>query len=264
MGSATSTSSRVVLQAANTATQTSIAKCGFQCDQTESNNTVIISPGATVGNILFENICVIQDASCQINQNIDTSVINALNATVNQTALSTQPLFSLTFNSTKASSSLDEVATNQITQLINSTCTFSTNQQMNNNYVYVGNNATVGDISFVQHSTLSNVECTMDIAAKTTASNNETATVTQVAATIDTTTIIIIAIIIVVLAVAVFVFINFFRRKNVPKPPPPPPAAIAATPPQDTTIGSPVINTGPTPLKTETGPVAVTQIRGRR
>src|SRR5258706_2025083 len=137
MGSTTITSSRVVLQAANTATQTSIAKCTIECDQTLSGNTVIISPGATVGNITFENICVIKDASCMINQNIETSITNILNATIDQSALSTQPVFSLTFNSTKALSSLDEVISNQIQQLISSSCTIATNQEMNNNYIYV-------------------------------------------------------------------------------------------------------------------------------
>src|SRR6187402_1276100 len=100
MGSTTSTSSRVVLSIANSSTQTSIAKCTILCDQVLSNNTVIVAPGATAGNILFQNICVIKDASCMINQNIDTSVTNILNATIDQASLSTQPLFSLVYNTT--------------------------------------------------------------------------------------------------------------------------------------------------------------------
>jgi hypothetical protein len=254
MGSTTSTSAKVVLQAANTATQTSIASCGFQCDQTLSNNTVIISPGATAGNISFENVCVIENASCQINQNINTSITNILSSSINQTSLSTQPLFSLTYNTTKANSALNEVISNQLTQLINSTCTFSTNQEMNNNYIYVGTNATVGDISFVQHSTLSNVECIMNISATATATNSETGNVTQVAATIDTTTILIIAVIIIVIAVVAVMFISLFRRKNVPKPKPVP-VAKPVTTPVDTTESSPLV--------TEVGEVT-TATRGRR
>lgn len=212
MGSATATSSRVVLQAANTATQTSIAKCSFECDQTLSGNTVIISPGAVAGNIVFQNICVIKDASCIINQNIETSITNILNATIDQESLSTQPLFTLAFNSTRSVSSLDQVISNQIQQLIASNCTFATNQEMNNNYIYVGNDATVGDISFVQHSTLSNVECIMDIAAKSEAHNEGTGNVKQKATTLDFMSLIGIAIAVVVVMAAVFMFIFLFRR----------------------------------------------------
>lgn len=224
MGSVTSTSSRVVLQAASSATQTSIAKCTIECDQVLSNNTVIIAPGATVGNITFEQLCVIKDASCMINQNIETSITNILNSTVDQASLSTQPLFSLAFNATKSSSSLDEVISNQIQQLINSSCTISTNQEMNNNYIYVGANATAGDISFVQHSNLSNVECVMDIAAKATAQNEENGNVKQRATTIDGTTIIIIAVILVLIIIGLFIFIFIFRRIDsaIPKAKPKP------------------------------------------
>ena len=232
MGSVTSTSSKVVLQAASSVTQTSIAKCTIQCDQVLSNNT-------------FENLCVIKDASCMINQNIDTSIINILNASVDQASLSTQPLFSLAFNSTKSSSSLDEVISNQIQQLINSSCTISTNQEMNNNYVYVGANAIAGDISFVQHSNLSNVECVMDIAAKATAQNEESGDVKQRATTISGTTIIIIAIILVLIIIGVFVFIFVFKKisSNTPKTK----AKVDPTPEPKVPIRKPIAR--PVPIK---------------
>lgn len=246
MGSTTSTSSRVVLSIANSSTQTSIAKCTILCDQVLSNNTVIIAPGATAGNILFQNICVIKDASCIINQNIDTSVTNILNATIDQASLSTQPIFSLVYNTTKASSSLDEIITNQIQQMVSSNCTIATNQELNNNYIYVGTGATVGDISFVQHSTLSNVECSVDIAAKSTAYNEGTGKVKQRATTLDVMSIFIIAIIIVVVAVVIFMLIFFLKRKGPP-----------VTPPVATPVGTSVIP--PTPAS-----VPVTLMTRRR
>lgn len=226
MGATTQTSSRVVLTAASSATQISTAKCTITCDQTLSNNTVIIDTGSTVGNINFENICVIIDSTCMINQNISTSILNILNASIDQTALATQPLFSLVYNSTKASSSLDEVVSNQIQQLINSQCTIATNQEMNNNYIYVGSGTTVGDISFVQHSTLSNVECLMDISAKADVTNRLDAKVKQTAATIDTTFLIVIVIVLILLVIGGIAFIFIIRRVigNAP-----PKAAVPAT-----------------------------------
>lgn len=229
MGSSTATSSRVVLEVANTATQTSIAKCVIVCDQVLSNNTVIISPGAVTGDITFENICVIKDASCMINQNIQTNIVNILRATVDQTALSTQPLFSLVFNSTKATSSLDEVISNQIQQMVSSSCTIATNQELNNNYIYVGEGATVGDISFVQHSTLSNVECVMDIASKADSYNEETGDIRQRAVTVDVTSLFIIAIVVVVIMVVVFMVIFFLVKGSSAAKKKPPPGSTPET-----------------------------------
>jgi len=185
MGSDTQTSSYVTMEIANNITQTSVASCKITCNQDQSNNTVIISPGANTGNISFTQSCVIEDASCMINQNIESTLENILQSTVDQTALSTQAIFSATYNSTKAVSDIDQIINNQVRQMISSTCTIESNQTMNNNYVYVGTGASTGDITFAQHSVLSNVECTMDITAKSSAYNQETSEVKQKATTIN-------------------------------------------------------------------------------
>jgi len=185
MGSDTSTTSNVTLEVANNITQTSVSSCEISCNQDQSDNTVIISPGSNTGNITFTQVCVIEDASCIINTNIDTSVENILQSSADQTALSTQAVFSATYNTTKVKSTMNQSITNQINQLISNTCTIESNQTMNNNYVYVGSGSTTGDISFAQHSTLSNVECTMDATTKAVAYNKETAETTQKATTIN-------------------------------------------------------------------------------
>ncbi len=240
MGNATATSASVVLQIANSATQTSLSICTITCDQTLSNNTVIIAPGAVVGNILFQNICVIQDASCMIQENVDNSVTNILNSTIDQTSLSTQPIFSLTYDATKSSSSLSEIMTNQLQQMVSANCTIATNQELNNNYIYIGSGATAGDISFVQHSTLSNVECSMNIAATSTAYNQGTGNVSQTSATFDVCSIIIIGVIVVVVVAAVFIFIFLFRRVGTMKPKPPVPIASVVPPPPEPVPVAPV------------------------
>ncbi len=185
MGSSTSTTSNVTQSIANSVTQTSVASCKISCNQDQSDNTVIISPGSNTGNITFTQVCVIEDAECVINQNIESEIQNILESTAEQTALSTQALFSATYNSTKCVSTMDQIMTNQIDQMISNTCTIETNQTMNNNYVYVGTGATTGDITFAQHSNLSNVECTMDISSKATAYNQEIADVEQSATTVN-------------------------------------------------------------------------------
>jgi len=185
MGSDTSTTSRVTLEVANTVTQTSIQSCKISCNQDQSGNSVIISPGANTGNITFTQVCVIEDATCIINTNIQSEIENILTSTADQTAMSTQAVLSATYNTTKCVSTMDQLITNEVQQLASNTCTIETNQTMNNNYVYVGTGATTGDISFAQHSTLSNVECIMDATTKSTAYNQETAEVIQKATTIN-------------------------------------------------------------------------------
>jgi hypothetical protein len=80
---------------------------------------------------------------------------------------------------------------------------------MNNNYVYVGTGANTGNISFAQHSVLSNVECVMDIVSKANAYNSETGNVTQKATTIDSLSIlfIVIGIVVVMIVVMLIVFL---------------------------------------------------------
>jgi hypothetical protein len=185
MGSDTSTTANVVLSVANSVTQTSVSSCEISCNQDQSDNTVIISPGSNVGNITFSQVCVIDDASCIINTNIQSEIENILQSTADQTAMATKAVFSATFTSTNCVSNMDQIINNQVQQLISNTCTIESNQTMNNNYVYVGSNSVVGDISFAQHSTLSNVECTMDNSSKAAAYNQETATVTQKATTVN-------------------------------------------------------------------------------
>jgi hypothetical protein len=209
MGNYTDTSSRVSLSETNKVTQTSIAKCNITCNQDQSDNTVIISSGATTGNITFSQVCVIEDAKCTINTNIETTIKNEINSLIDQKAMATQPIFAGTFSYTRCASSLDEAVTNQITQLLSSNCTIETNQTMNNNYVYVGTGATTGNISFAQHSVLSNVECVMDIVSKANAYNSETGNVTQKATTIDSLSIlfIVIGIVVVMIVVMLIVFL---------------------------------------------------------
>lgn len=185
MGSDSDIASNIGLNVANTITQVSTVTCDFSCTQTQSNNTIIISPGAKAGNITFLQSCIMKDTACAINQSVDSAVESVLSSTVDQSAISSLPLVGLSYSDTKLTSDIGETVTNRISQLVSASCTYETNQTMNDNYVYAGDGATVGDITFSQNSNLSNVECSMDVASKSTSYTEETGDSKQKATTID-------------------------------------------------------------------------------
>jgi hypothetical protein len=188
--SQTYVSSKLTQEVANDVTQVSVATCRISCEQDQNNTVVIISPGSTTGDINFTQYCAIEDASCMINQNIETIIENVLTSNLDQDVLPTRAGLGFSINSTKVISEVNE--------LVSSTCTIETNQTMNNNYLYVGTGAEVGDIIFAQHSTLSNVECTMDIATKSDAYNRESSDTTQKSRTINAAMMLLIVFIIVI------------------------------------------------------------------
>lgn len=185
MGNNTSLSSSQALSSVNNVLQVSQSKCSVECDQTSTGNVVVIGNGSTVGNIDFSQTCVITNSSCMIKQSIEANVTNILKSIAEQSTFSTQPLFSASFSGTQQSATIEQDVYNSITQLISSTCTFDTNQTMTNNYVYVGNGSTTGDISFAQNSEISSVECSLDVAAKSSLYNSLTSETSQSAITID-------------------------------------------------------------------------------
>ena len=99
-------------------------------------------------------------------------------------------------------------------QLISNTCTIETNQTMNNNYVWVGSGSTTGDITFAQHATLSNVECTMDNTGKSTSYNEEISDVEQKATTVNMLVMIILMFTVVIILGLVLVFIFLMSGKT--------------------------------------------------
>lgn len=214
MGTDTSTTSIVVLEVVNSVTQTSVSSCEVSCNQDQSGNTVIISPGANTGNISFTQACVINDASCTINTNLESEIENILESTLEQTAAATKSVIGLTYNSTKCVNKMEQVIGNQVQQLISNTCTIESNQTMNSNYLYVGQGSEVGNISFAQTSTLSNVDCTMDNSGKSTSYNEETSEVEQKATTINMAVMIVLIFSIVIMLGMVLIAIFLLSGKT--------------------------------------------------
>jgi hypothetical protein len=184
MGNFNSIDSRISLGVVNNMTQSSVATCEITCEQSMIGNTVIVSRNAAVGNINFTQDCTITNTECVMNQNIDTSVENILDASIDQTAFSASSLLG-GINQTNLTSNIDQQITNQVQQLISTTCTIGVKQVMDGNYVYVGDAAKTGDINFVQKGDISNDSCILDVTSKITAYNKETGASTQKSTSVD-------------------------------------------------------------------------------
>jgi hypothetical protein len=165
----TLTSSRVALKQINDATVYAAAVCQTNCTQLTQNITVIISPGAYVGPVSFTQLCQISDVNCAIKSLVDQGIKKSL-LDIEQNnfekKVSSGSLFGLTPQMIASNTSLDVSLSNNVYQLISSSCIFESNQVLSNNYVYVGTGATTGAISFAQSSEISSTDCAIDVIAK--------------------------------------------------------------------------------------------------
>jgi len=167
------------LTAINNYTLYASSVCQTNCNQNISDITVIISPGAQVGPVTFTQQCTIENVNCAIDALIDASlpdILESIQDSINNGTFDATSDFGygITPEMIKSVEDLNVTLKNNIQQMISSQCTFETNQTMNNNFVYVGTGATTGAISFSQSSTISNVDCAIDVITKNSSYNNET------------------------------------------------------------------------------------------
>jgi hypothetical protein len=167
------------LTSINNYTRYASSVCETNCNQTISNTTVIISPGAQVGPVTFTQQCTIENVNCAIDALIDASlpdILKSIQESINNGTFDATSDFGygITPEMIKSVEDLNITIKNNVQQMISSQCTFETNQTLNNNVVYVGTGATTGAISFSQTATISNVDCAIDVITKNSTYNNET------------------------------------------------------------------------------------------
>jgi len=152
--------------------------CTFTCTQNESNITVIVD-GGTTGNITFSEVCTIQSTTCNMQTLMETQIQNVLDSMLKQTAFTSNSVLDFNFNNVSENLNIYQYIQNSVSQIVSNTCTFSTSQNMSGNYVYVGGGAKVGNIGFLQQSTLDNVSCIMNTVAQSSVYNQASATGSQ-------------------------------------------------------------------------------------
>lgn len=145
------------------------SNCRATCEENISNINIIIAPGSQTGDINFTQRCTVNDINCAIDEMVNKSVQDILELASNMdiSELGTQNIFGITKEGTTTISyDLRTGLKNNILQLISYQCTFETNQTIKDNYVYIGNDSSTGDISFSQNADMKNLECVNDVLAK--------------------------------------------------------------------------------------------------
>ena len=157
MGNNTSQSSTSNQTVSNSILQSSRSVCNAECNQTMSGVTIISKGGKVPINISQQ--CSIVGTNCILKSSLDSITQSTIEASAAQMATA---MTGLTFNFSNVNQkvNLNQWITNSTTQLIDSTCNFVVNQNMNDFYFYLEDN--IGPINLTQSAAITNSTCNMD------------------------------------------------------------------------------------------------------
>lgn len=153
----------------NTIMQYSNQSCSITCTTSFNDNVVIVIGGS--GNINIENVCSIQKSSCQMKAAFDASIETIIDSAISQSTTAVGGL-SFTFNNIDQSINVASHVTNNISQLMNSSCTLAVQQSINNNYFYIQDRT--GDINWTQKGDVTSSTCSMENVGKASTFNKTT------------------------------------------------------------------------------------------
>lgn len=198
-----SNNSTEILNQTNQILQSSSESCLGQCTANQSGNEVIIS-GSKIGNLNFNQQCP-ASASCIMNSTLDTNVSDIMSAMADQEAVTQLGLLNMNFSNTSNNLDIQESITNQITQIMQSTCQATSDVNQYDNMIVL-KNSTAGDIS-ISNSGSATANCTMTNTARAVVFNQQTAKSSQKAKRESVLAMIVIAIVIGIIAIGGLVVI---------------------------------------------------------
>lgn len=223
MGAGPSNSSTAILNSTNQLLQVSNQSCWSECKQNLNNVTVDIAGSKITGGINFSQSCN-ATSTCVMNSSLDAQVENIMKAMSDQTAVNQVGLFGLGLGSATNSSYIAETITNQITQVMNSTCQANVIQDTENIVTALQGDTVSGGVNFTQ-SGGAIANCTMTNTARAVAINQQSTEQTQKAKVESVFAMIVIAIVICIIVVGGMVLVFVMHKKQ---PPPPAPSVIVA------------------------------------
>lgn len=180
MGSASSNIANIQQSFINNITQVDQQNCIATVSSSANNNVVIINGANISGNFTGIADTTKTDASCLMVSSMENSISNILNATLQQTNTAETDWFNgFQFTSDTNSFNIVQSVTNNINQINEATCSASTIQSANNNYVYVTDATIGGNFVGVTESTSANANCSMTNIIKNSTYNQVQANATQ-------------------------------------------------------------------------------------
>lgn len=211
-------------------TQTSTDTCISQCSAVTDNNLVIINNSNINGDVTVSSTCN-ADLSCIINNNLDSNIQNIISAIVNQSQTTANGIFP-TVSADSNSQTVNLQITNNITQVLASTCKAIDNVITNNNTIIVNNSNINGGFSVGAYGS-ANANCQLTNLAGIAVFNSEQVQQTQSQTTLSLLSILAIAAVVgIVFIIVVVIIVIFLNHSNVSK---------AATNTATTTTTAPIV-----------------------
>jgi hypothetical protein len=184
--------------------------CSASCTEIQSGNTVIIQGTVIGGSIVFNQSCTVS-MECEINNNLSTDVSNILASANKQTSITANGFPDFNFNGVESSITASQIITNTLTNLIDNTCSNSSNQIQSNNYTYVSDSNIAGSLQFDQTANVTN-SCNLTNRSSIQLSNQASIQNSQSATILDTTALIVALIIVVIIVVIIIFVIGRFKK----------------------------------------------------
>lgn len=216
MGSISSNYNKLEQDFMNNVTQKTQMKCSNSVKASANDNIVIIDGSKIGGDVTGVTNQVSTDASCLMTATMDNNIENILNSLSKQKFKSQNDLFNgFQWGISTNISDVKQSITNNISQILNSTCSNDTESSANNNYVYLKDSTVKGNFVGVTNKTNSSFNCAMTNMMKNATYNKAHADNNQVIKTkgVMATAMAVIAIIIVC-GMLCFLLVMYFMLKN--------------------------------------------------
>jgi len=197
--------------------------CAASCTAVQSGDVIVVQNSSIGGGIGFTESCTV-NASCVMNNSIDTQIQNILSSITQQSNKAvTDFLGDLAWNDQTNSANFKQNVTNNVTQVISSTCNADIAFSQNNDLLYVSNTGASGFVGFqigANNSASANASCAMSNTSRTVVYNNVQAQANQSNTDIGVFAMIAMAVVVVILIGGLIMLIMSARGggPSVPNP----------------------------------------------
>lgn len=189
-----------ILQSANN-------QCLVSCANYSSGNVYEII--GNKGLVDVTQSCVISDASCVFRTSFENDITNLIETISTQKNKRTTMGFSFELGQSSQNIDIKTYIENNISQIMNSSCSFVTQNVKSNNYYLVRDNE--GQVHLGQEGSITTANCTIENFANNTIYNEDVAELTQENVTENIFGLIAIAIICVIAVIIIIVIIFIFK-----------------------------------------------------
>lgn len=164
----------------NNITQQDQQNCIATFTNEANDNITIINGGTISGDIIGVQLTANTDASCLITSNMEDSISNILSATLSQTNSTSTDLFNgFQFTADTNIFNIEQSVVNNISQINEATCSASTTNSTNNNYLYATNVRSGGNFIGVNPKANASSNCSLNNVMKNATYNQAQASATQ-------------------------------------------------------------------------------------